>query len=110
MFHRKIVNISKIIQAMALKFSLAFIYAWGNGFMSKHENCYLRDCSGFLQIGSHIGQIEQRSLPVTIHAGPVNVTEGSYKVDSSECLPMEDRPIFQTQGSGTKLLLHGHRE
>ena len=43
-----------------------------------------------------MGQIKHRSSPASINAGPINATEGSHEMDSSERPPVEDRPIFQT--------------
>ena len=34
-------------------------------------------------------------MPASINAGPVNATEGSHEMDSSERPPVEDRTIFQ---------------
>ena len=48
------------------------------------------------------GQIEHRSSPVSINAGPVNATEGSHKIDSSECPTVEDRLIFELEQTGSK--------
>ena len=52
--YTKIVNISKFVLPMALKLLVTLVYAQGNTIMSKPENRWLQDCSGFLQIGSQL--------------------------------------------------------
>ena len=48
------------------------------------------------------GQIKHRSLQASINAGPVNATEGSHEIDSSERPTVEDRLIFQPKRTGSK--------
>ena len=48
------------------------------------------------------GQIKHRSLQASINAGPVNATEGSHEMDSSERPTVEDRLIFQPKRTGSK--------
>ena len=51
---------------------------------------------------AYTSQFEHRSSPAIINAGPVITTGASHAADTSERIPMEDRPIFQAEQSGTK--------